>query len=84
MAETIDMVLHCPVCGMQHVDAPEPESGWTNPPHKSHLCHNCGCIWRPAGVPTNGVAEVERGSNDNWPTAEGIPFFVDGRPPSRA
>ena len=64
---TINMVLHCPVCGAQHIDAPEPENGWTNPPHKSHLCHNCGCIWRPASVATNGVAEVERGSNDTWP-----------------
>lgn len=37
--------------------------GWTNPPHKSHLCRRedggCGCIWRPANVPTNGVAKLE-------------------------
>lgn len=32
----LDMVLHCPKCGLQHVDAPElPE--WTNPVHSSHL-----------------------------------------------
>lgn len=32
---------------------------WINPPHRSHLCHGCGCIWRPADVPTNGVASIE-------------------------
>jgi hypothetical protein len=68
----IDMILHCPNCGEQHIDAPEPagplrEDGlpgaswpaWTNPPHRSHLCHGCGHIWRPADVPTNGVAEIK-------------------------
>src|SRR5574340_600312 len=24
--------------------------GWDNPPHRSHLCHGCGHIWRPADV----------------------------------
>lgn len=92
-AETkpIDMVLYCPNCGEQHVDAPEPhckmgvecdESGccyaemngapdrcerWTNPPHRSHLCHSCGTIWRPADVPTNGVTEIKtQGKADSW------------------
>lgn len=99
----IDMILHCPACGKQHVDAPEPnickcshsidshstpadcrgtvstESSypcpcdeyvvaWTNPPHKSHLCHGCGIVWRPADVPTNGVATIHtRGKDDTWP-----------------
>lgn len=41
---------------------------WTNPPHRSHLCHGCGCVWRPADVPTNGVARIEtRGKADTWP-----------------
>lgn len=56
LAEPIDMVLHCPACGMQHIDAveelpmPMPGSsfegsaGWVNPPHRSHLCHGCGQI----------------------------------------
>jgi hypothetical protein len=53
----IDMVLHCPKCHTQHVDAPDHQ--WTNPPHRSHLCHECGHVWRPADVPTNGVAAVK-------------------------
>lgn len=64
----IDMVLHCPACGLQHIDAPGADVDangpcydhhWDNPPHRSHLCHGCGHIWRPADVPTNGVAAVK-------------------------
>lgn len=78
----IDMILFCPMCGVQHVDAPEPHhldahfinagmeptgEHWTNPPHRSHLCHECGCIWRPADVPTNGVKSITtKGSADNF------------------
>lgn len=54
----IDLLLFCPECGAQHVDAPEPATGWTNPPHRSHLCHTCGAVWRPADVPTNGVEAI--------------------------
>lgn len=92
----IDMVLFCPACGQQHIDAvddtPTPmvpdgvycylhfesETGvrwsdgverrktWTNPPHRSHLCHKCGHIWRPADVPTNGVQAIQtRGKVDS-------------------
>jgi hypothetical protein len=64
----IPLILHCPKCGLQHIDAPDgrtPE--WTNPPHKSHLCHGCGCIWRPCDQPTEGVATIETsGKADNW------------------
>ena len=63
----VGMLLFCPHCGMQHIDAPEPDTGWTNPPHKSHKCHGCGCIWRPADVPTDGVVNIRtRGSADTW------------------
>lgn len=81
----IDMVLHCPACGLQHIDAPEPGrqlwgsnferpvveiGGWSNPSHRSHLCHGCGHIWRPADVPTNGVAEIKtKGKADSKPYA---------------
>ena len=75
----INMVLHCPSCHTQHIDAPDhPYYGgmsdaagfhprWDNPPHRSHLCHQCGTIWRPADVCTNGVARATtRGKNDTW------------------
>ncbi|MNK49902.1 hypothetical protein D3C87_687680 [compost metagenome] len=76
--DPIDMVLFCPDCGHQHIDGvevgkqvkhydelPGGMAEWTNPPHRSHLCHNCGYIWRPADVPTNGVAAITtKGSND--------------------
>lgn len=71
--QPIDMILHCPACGMQHIDKPDGRRlfadepideqsfapAWTNPPHRSHLCHGCGHIWRPADVPTNGVDAIK-------------------------
>lgn len=87
---TTDMVLHCPRCGVQHIDEPKvchmgawckinatcnaagkgsPTycDAWTNPPHRSHLCATCGCIWRPADIPTNGVKSIEtKGKADNF------------------
>lgn len=76
----IDMVLHCPSCGVQHIDEPERSLGpdsteridWDNPPHRSHLCHGCGHIWRPADVPTNGVAAIKtEGKADSPITSPG-------------
>lgn len=78
------MILPCPACGTQHIDvadlprpccfkaAPAPCAAhpalWTNPPHKSHKCAFCGLIWRPADVPTTGVASIKtRGKADTWP-----------------
>lgn len=76
----IDMVLHCPKCGVQHIDASEPpvefEPGaaqWSNPPHRSHLCHGCGHIWRPADVPTNGVKAVKTKGKADSPIAARAP-----------
>lgn len=92
----IDMVLHCPACGLQHIDArdcvfdhfdppgsetPPDEYAeriremqewerthtWNNPPHRSHLCRGCGHVWRPADVPTNGVAAVQTRGNADSP-----------------
>ena len=77
----INMVLHCPKCGLQHIDAPDhPHYGgmtdatgfhprWDNPPHRSHLCKGCGNIWRPADVPTNGVAAVATKGKADSPIA---------------
>lgn len=64
----IDMLLFCPQCGIQHIDEPDERTpDWSNPPHRSHLCHGCGCIWRPADVPTNGVVRIATvGKADTW------------------
>lgn len=86
----VDMVLFCPHCHHQHIDAPEITAKmvkalnglpltaederrhakrWTNPPHRSHLCHQCGFIWRPADVPTNGVEAIRTRGQDDTVTA---------------
>lgn len=77
--KSIDMVLHCPKCGLQHIDAPDhPYYGgmltvdgftprWDNPPHRTHLCAGCGHKWRPADVPTNGVPAVQTKGKDDSP-----------------
>lgn len=55
-AAPLDMLLFCPRCGHQHIDAPEGE--WENPPHRSHKCSRCEAIWRPSDFPTNGIAAL--------------------------
>lgn len=88
-APPIDMVLHCPVCHTQHIDAPDPVredlskldtwkqvlyvQGWTNPPHRSHKCSGCGHIWRPADVCTNGVAAVKTVGKNDSPLVAAAP-----------
>lgn len=62
----IDMLLWCPVCHAQHIDAAT--ETWDNPPHRSHECQHCKTIWRPADVATNGVLSIKtRGKVDTWP-----------------
>jgi hypothetical protein len=56
--EPVPMILFCPACGIQHIDRSDPENGWLNPPHRSHLCATCRHIWRPADIPTVGVAAI--------------------------
>lgn len=84
----IDMMLRCPACGLQHVDRRDPPlsaewddaEAWTNPPHRSHLCRGCGHVWRPADVPTNGVASIKTtGKKDSpLPTlrSDDLPQFI--------
>ena len=102
--KSIDMVLHCPKCGMQHIDEDNyeelrieaaelgvdregerelerwiEEREWSNPPHRSHLCQNrkCGHIWRPADVPTNGVAAIKTaGTKDGPITSPSVEFQI--------
>lgn len=67
--DPIPMILHCPSCHEQNIDKPEPigfcDDGWTNPPHRSHLCYRCGTIWRPADVPTVGVEKIQTKGKDD-------------------
>lgn len=60
----------CELCGELKSDHPEFIDGghqlkcigfkaWLNPPHKSHRCHFCNTVWRPANIPTNGVKELQ-------------------------
>ncbi|KGC13810.1 hypothetical protein DM48_348 [Burkholderia gladioli] len=91
-AEPIPMLLFCPRCGTQHIDAPEDaecdgevvhSAGWSNPPHRSHLCHACGIVWRPADVATVGVEAIETsGKADTW-TKE-TPWIGHNRPAAQA
>lgn len=61
----IPMILHCPQCHMQHIDIATKE--WNNPPHRSHECQFCKCIWRPADFATAGVNTITtKGSVDTW------------------
>jgi hypothetical protein len=61
----IPMLLYCPKCNGQHIDAAIP--GWTNPPHRIHTCTvqarpdeaACGHRWRPSDYYTTGVARLE-------------------------
>lgn len=65
----IDMILHCPICHMQHIefDAAELDPNWRNP-HSAHTCLGCGCVWTPCDRPTEGVAILpEHGRSDTWP-----------------
>lgn len=68
----VPMLLFCPGCGLQHIDAPDERTpGWTNPPHRSHLCHGCGYIWRPCDRPTDGVAALTTKGPKDCPPAPG-------------
>lgn len=55
-SKPVPMLLACPACHAQHVDEPDPAMNWTNPPHRKHLCRQCGALWRPANILTTGVA----------------------------
>jgi|GEM_PF-2668692 len=71
MARAIPMILFCPACGLQHIDQAEPECGWDNPPHRSHLCRGCGHIWRPADMATTGVENINTAGSSDSPAIRG-------------
>lgn len=47
---SIPMILFCP-SGHRHID----EQDFTDTPHHTHACQECGIVWRPAKVNTHGV-----------------------------
>lgn len=62
MPAPVRIIIHCPTCAERHIDEPDSRS------HVSHDCASCGCVWRPADVPTIGVeALTTRGEADTWP-----------------
>lgn len=46
----VPMLLFCPRCQLQHVDAP------TFPPHATHKCAGCELLWRPSNINTVGIS----------------------------
>jgi len=58
-AQPVPVLLFCPHCGEQHIDAPDADKDWTNPPHRSHECQFCGWVWRPSDTATTGVLKIE-------------------------
>ncbi len=55
---SIPMILYCPRCHKQHIDQPNPDKGWRNPPHATHQCQSCGHEWRPCNLRTTGVEQL--------------------------
>lgn len=65
LQQPVDLLLYCPSCGNQHIDAPDAARGWVNPPHRSHECQFCNgpngkpFVWRPSDRHTNGIAAIK-------------------------
>lgn len=53
----IPMLMFCPRCSKQHIDAPKGD--WANPPHATHTCQHCGLLWRPSNENTAGVSGIK-------------------------
>lgn len=48
--------IFCPMCRQRHIDGPENTGkNWAEIPHRKHLCHYCGHLWRPYNYNTIGV-----------------------------
>jgi predicted house-cleaning noncanonical NTP pyrophosphatase (MazG superfamily) len=51
----VPSILQCPKCNTQHVD----KGVWaTTRIHRTHLCANCGHLWRPYAYATVGVSTL--------------------------
>ena len=64
--DPIPMLLWCPACGARHYDV----GAFATKPHHTHACQGCGMVWRPAIVPTVGVAFLP-GFKNETPKVEG-------------
>lgn len=58
-AHPIQLVLHCPECGLQHIDRDE----WAARLHSRHLCERCEHEWVPRLATVGVAAIVERAQN---------------------
>lgn len=73
----VPKVLHCPSCGLQHVDVDDNTGKWaTTRLHRKHLCKpsdgGCGQVWRPFGYPTVGVREMSSRSSITTTTGDAV------------
>lgn len=56
---SIPLILFCPA-GHRHID----EADFSEKPHHTHACQECGIVWRPALVNTHGVQFLPGYRND--------------------
>lgn len=56
----LPVVITCPECGEEHVDAVDPVTGidWSKRKHHEHQCSVCKYLWTPALIPTVGVKSL--------------------------
>jgi hypothetical protein len=59
----VPMYLTCPKCNERHLDV----GLFATKVHHTHTCQKCGLTWRPAVVPTVGVAFLPGFKNDPEP-----------------
>lgn len=57
----VPMFLTCPKCNARHID----EGDFATKRHHTHSCQACGLTWRPAVVPTVGVAFLPGFKNES-------------------
>lgn len=58
MSTPTPLILFCPVCTAQHLDVGE----WATRLHRTHLCLDCGHLWRPSEDYTVGVETLPSAS----------------------
>lgn len=59
LAQPVPVVVHCPLCKVQHIDRDEGAIDWRTRPHRKHLCKpaegGCGHIFKVSNLFTVGV-----------------------------